>query len=1002
MSANPVGSNDTKSLSMLERSEAGEARALDPNVIQQNAIEVSEENARKEAEMDLKARREARRKSLANRRVSFAPEATLHTWDVVEYMQDLTASSASTNSTRRASSASSLGADSPQSHTPGTTTYDTSEPPSTPPEQLEETVTNSPAHQRDLHQKKRRRSSGIPPLNFNNPDDEDFSSSPESDGSGVDGNEVDAFSVDGDSDLNSADDSNDEETAMSIDVDENTDMSVVSARSAGSSTGSSARLEQALELAARQAVTQSVGPINANTRNEEEEVIASFAPWSKKPDLQNMLSSQDQENLNPFSPAFKAGISKSPYKSQDGDMTMDMTRAVGQIISEEPSDEEMTMDITMAIGGIVANQSQTSSRRKSVLPARRQSTRRRSSGLQSTFGDETMDFTMAVGGIQHAETLSDRSKVESDLGEDEEMTMELTSVIGGVLAPGNLSGTTRTETTVASTPLLDNRRQSMESTMADDAMDFTTAIGGIMRAIPDHRVHQELDDTGMEMTRALGSILQDAPQPETRTQAKQILEQEVDSAEPVSSPFRPIVSTEQNSSHGVTRTSATGSPGVAAFRNYDLRRSGDSRQSTTPRSGLKPVMLGTPNKVSSTPLPTKQITPKLTQRTSPRKTSPSRSVKKHSASPGPKLGQEPINNIGTPINDTKATITPKRLFDKDAKTGISTATVILTPRRRRSSGLGVDKPGLGSPHVAALLDRRESIGDSSLSFSPGEFDVVARGVRFDAPQDIEQEVDREREQELEKEDGRKIMEREADVTEDEKEATVSLKDMINSLTPKKKPLRGRKSLHVGAAKGILGKRPVELDEVDEDDDDDEGGVKRLRNHQGSPVKNVKLKAPPSKEETAGRTRRTSRRSLEATSGNAVTPTTSQSPIKNATATTPRGQGRFKDPVAREEHEQEAVPFVEKDLIDEAVLKDEEPSDDRMHLQDFLNMTSIRFMELTTTKRRYTVLHNALTEEGTGSKEKEVDGSMESCVVAGACTVPMLDLFQHVSVLYIAF
>ncbi|KAF2454347.1 hypothetical protein BDY21DRAFT_326485, partial [Lineolata rhizophorae] len=61
---------------------------------------------------DETKRREARRKSLANRRVSFAPEATLHTWDVIEYMRDATTSSSASSSTpssRRQSSATQPG-----------------------------------------------------------------------------------------------------------------------------------------------------------------------------------------------------------------------------------------------------------------------------------------------------------------------------------------------------------------------------------------------------------------------------------------------------------------------------------------------------------------------------------------------------------------------------------------------------------------------------------------------------------------------------------------------------------------------------------------------------------------------------------------------------------------------------------------------------------------------------------------------------------------------------
>ena len=121
---------------------------------QQAAAREREEKERKELEKDIISRRDARRKSLANRRVSFAPEATLHTWDVVVEYQDSTTSSNSTNSTRRASSASGGSVGSPHPRSSEAVGSDPSEPPSTPPEQVEEdTTVASPAHQRDLHQK---------------------------------------------------------------------------------------------------------------------------------------------------------------------------------------------------------------------------------------------------------------------------------------------------------------------------------------------------------------------------------------------------------------------------------------------------------------------------------------------------------------------------------------------------------------------------------------------------------------------------------------------------------------------------------------------------------------------------------------------------------------------------------------------------------------------------------------------------------------------------------
>lgn len=56
------------------------------------------------------------------------------------------------------------------------------------------------------------------------------------------------------------------------------------------------------------------------------------------------------------------------------------------------------------------------------------------------------------------------------------------------------------------------------------------------------------------------------------------------------------------------------------------------------------------------------------------------------------------------------------------------------------------------------------------------------------------------------------------------------------------------------------------------------------------------------------------------------------------------------------------------------------------------MTSIRFMELTTTKRRHTVAPSDLKDSTTADGKDDL--SLERCVVAGACTVPMLELYQH--------
>ncbi|PQE13516.1 Spc7 kinetochore protein [Rutstroemia sp. NJR-2017a WRK4] len=953
----------------------GESRvSLKTEEEQQAASREREEKERAAMQKEVDARRDARRKSLANRRVSFAPEATLHTWDVVVEYQDSTVSSNSTNSTRRASNVTEGSVGTPHEQKAGPLSSDPSEPPSTPPEQVEDDATaTSPEHQRDLHQQKHRRSSGIPPMNFNNPDDDAFSSSPLSGSSVGDGDEV----IEDDFGSNSDSEDDDDGTNMSIDGAETTSMSMASVQSSPGSD-SNTRLEESLRQAQRQAGTRNEDvDENGDTKmSEDGEVIASFAPWAKKPAQE---AQQDQENLYPALP--QAEPDAQSESDQGGEMTidMDMTQAVGGILpSQQREEDELSMDVTRAFGGIIANQTQTTQgRRKSMPTGLRRSTRRKSSGEDSSMGDETMDLTTAVGGIQ---------PVEGELSEDEDMSMEFTSAIGGVL-PELAAARSKKRLSVAPGSNIRRTRQSLESTAGDDTMEMTTAVGGIMPAPMDSP--SDTDTTvGMEITTALGGILPPNLIPGDRAQAKKIMEMETDMG---SSPFR--VDAESDSPAKATPTpnattiaSDSGSPSVFALGGKGLRKSTD-RKSTTPKSKLS-----TPLKKPTTPK--KQITPQPPRPTTPSKTPPTKNVVVRTGSPKKLFKPDLKQASTTPRSSASKKNTPNKLFSQDVSTGIALPSFVLTPQRRLSSGIGIDRAGLGSPKVAALLDRRVSIGEQARSFTPSQPEDLARGVRFEDPRAMEDEIDKERAQEQDRENGRKILEREADQGEEERDATLNLKEMISSLTPKKKSMKARKSLHVGAAVGLLGKRPAELDD---DSSDDESGMKRLKNHQGSPVKNVRLQGPPSKEQTTtGRLTRSGRKSLdEATNATdaTITPTIASFPDKND-LTTPRDQARFKD-VEAGATEPVVIPFKETTPIMEPEIVEENLEDDRIQLQDFLNMTSIRFMELTTTKRRHTIAPKRASDGQPRNRNSDQGKpSLEDCVATGAATIPMLELFQH--------
>ena len=826
---------------------------------------------------------------------------------------------------------------------------------------------------------------------FNNPDD--FSSSPE--GSTVsDDTENQTFTTaDGNVDSSDSDDNDlvvKEDTIVGIDEDNTTSHSIASVQSAGgSSTSSSGRLERSLRQASVQAGTQGIeydehGDISMEMADDE--VTNAFTPLvqqrAQANSAMNFTVPEDKENINPFSPAFKANLESTDGQGDDmeRDQTMDFTQAAGAILAAP----------------VQPKPSPKRGRPKAGTPKRRSSGgRRRSSGSSSAMADETMDLTAAVGGIQQIQPFLVQDD-NSFMDENEDLTMEFTAAVGGLL---DKNSTSVNDDDLANQQLMfeQNRRASVSSTFNDDTMDMTMAVGGILTSITE-RTEPSEDETGeMDITKAIGAILPNDLKTNDRNVAKKLMEEEAEHGQLSRSPFGRTASQEvsadkENHGRPSIATSETGSPSLVTASARNTRRNGGPRPSTTPKVISRQ---STPLKKPVTP--SKQLTPQPQRPTTPAgKTPPSKNVAMRLSSPKRLFKAE--------IKKAAATTTPKSqvqklMFHENAATGTATPSIVFTPVQRFASGLGVDKEGLGSPRVTALLDRRVSIGDAAESFTPLGRTSPARspfppGVRFEDPVAMLEELEHERAETERRESGRGILQMEAD-PEEEKDVTANLRDMIESLTPKKNKLKGRKSLHVGAARGLLGKRPAELDEDDEEDP----SPKRVAGNNRSPVKSIKLPAPPSKDETTGRLSKAPRFSLAAASGNQLqTPTTDSFTPAQSGVTTPKNKGRYKDTELVLSAAKPPVTFNDK--LTGVATTEAEPveEEERIQLQDFLNMTSIRFMELTTTKRRHTIAPNNGFGDSLSrsTSQGEDDRGLESCVVAGACTVPMLELYQHVS------
>ncbi|ETS00868.1 Spc7-domain-containing protein [Trichoderma reesei RUT C-30] len=834
------------------------------------AVRTEEEQQAAAREREERERRDARRKSLANRRVSFAAEATLHTFHEVEYMQSRNA----TDSRRRSSSG--LNARS---------------------------ADQTPAEDQSTQGK---RSSLGRPNNVQSQDENSTSVIYSSDSEPADAvEEIPTDEEEAEEEEENSNSDSDDGTMMSLETDEVTGTTVASEKSLVDLDEDSSTLDEALRMAARRAATQQLG----DDSDDGEEIIPSFG-WARKPIPQPAASGNKEPAKSPV----------DQHSDNTTEMDMDITQVMGKIIKpsgpgdiegEPAAEAEVSMDVTRAFGGII------SGGRPNDAPSE-----------SGEMEDATMEFTTAVGGIHYPE-LPD---ADTDYDANEDMSMELTSVMGGLLA--------RQQQEQNEAP----RRQALDHTAkrGDDAdadgdetmgMDITTAIGGIIK------------NTSQAFRKSLfGSQTEQTESPRQSTSAA--------ASQPSPEHSTPLAKTASQAAQGGATHLTT--PQAARDPLIDVSTTPPTpnflttpKSSTTPKTSTTPKASTTPKTPASKASTTPRQASSSTKTRTP--TSQSRTLRSASRKP-PSQG---ASRTPSPVKSTPKSSTKSNQQD------------VSTPRRL--SGVGADRPGLGSPQVAAIFDRRESLTESTSTFVAGK-----RAVAFSDPKVLAQELDQESDEGARRKSGGR-------------DATLNLREMIDSMSPKRNPLRGRKSLHIGSARGLLGKRPAELDEEAEAEEND--GVKRLKGRQGSPVKNVKLQQPPSKEETTGRLRRSTRLSFDF--AGKTSHSAQSSPLKGSDSATLLSQ-KF----SRAGKENQTVHDVQihQPLANNDPQVLETIEEHQMHLQDFLNLTSIRFMELNTTKRRHTIAPRS-SQSGI-LPDGEDDRSLERCVVAGACTVPMLELYQH--------
>ncbi|KAI5809861.1 Spc7 kinetochore protein-domain-containing protein [Peziza echinospora] len=754
-----------------------------------------------------------------------------------------------------------------------------------------------------------------------------------------------------------------------------------------------------------------------------------------------------------------ASTAKKPKKSAafaSDDQTMDITMAVGGIKhtssgttssddEAESSDEgelgEKTMDMTTAIGGII--------NKESPPPARKKGGRRRSSTIgtvllqsgkdwareqelerqlqkdaeeQTDESDGDMDETVAVGGIVRQNTAAKGSpktakedlpvqapsqddhvgdmSIDDDDEEDEGDEMEFTAIVPSQIVrrgrentpspPQPSTKTTRKDNAALihslEGPRINNNTPRPENTdeppktpkagppanassLAQPPRNFREGSqsllpspgGGWIPPLQKHNVPHSISNTPTDaavkpsITAAApkspsldrntqGGILEALTQPKHSPQKKRVTRSSTGKGRP------------STSSPATVKTTAAPEPPPTTPQ-PSTRAARSSRGSNATEFVV--AALSTPQRLKNAPQPPQDASPETHTTTANSSITSSSIPKSASFETPPRRQTDPADGF---------TLSARRRILKPTN---PSAPLANTPQRR-NSGVGIDKLGLGSPHVLASVKRRQSIGQNSPLKS--KFDspklLLSEGSRFAADQTREQN-EKENEAYL-------TQKRELERAKDE---SLPLKERIESMTPKKATSKKRTSMEFntsastnrslfgepnGAAKGTK-RRSMGLDKP------------------SVAVTPAQDSDKPS--ESQGRVTR-SRTSLTGTASVSPPP----GPVEVTKAVSPPTQSQ---PEAPEDDDDEEVP--------------------RITMQQFLDMTSISFLDnITYTKRRQTFAPGARraiipkpsalfkkgAKDGVVEPEQSLDmdededreSKLGDWITAGAATVVVYELF----------
>lgn len=703
------------------------------------------------------------------------------------------------------------------------------------------------------------------------------------------------------------------------------------------------------------------------------------------------------------------------------DMTMDMTRPVGRILQsyQQQSPErtvsfgDETMDLTQAVGKIhqwnpaaqpprsalkrrfetfATEDAASPTVKKPVFeePTRRtvaqvrDAKRRRSSSSRQSLGDGTMDLTMAVGSIHQGQSpvkqrrLSSRSRRSSGASSVmDEQTMDFTMAVGGI----------KQQQQQPTEPSIIEEDDAEEN--EDMSMEFTAVLGKIQQQAASDI---ERPTTPRKSLSPLRTEIPTTPKEQDRFKethdlsAKKLLTPLFEKQAPGSAVKDSAGSRRSSARKSATKESAKGAAFLSPAVFASPRRSPASARKTHPSVPKSPASAQktpssarkTPISAAKSPAPVQKAV-ESAQNTPLARQSPVSVKQNGSARNTPLLHKSPLSVAQTPASVARSSTskTSSRKSPASSRRSARIGLAAIQPQQDEHAQPTPSKSPLSAKQPDDAQLEHKSLAESTPQPEQEAHDEPMGEVNYPILPAAEPEHRPS-----------------ATNTPQTLEATTT--PQITETPSAPSPVHHHTAVSMAGSPmrspAVATPKQIDLEELNPASPSLE---KQLRS---SPVKSAATPEQQYSEEPRS-TFADSIKFLSTPRKDAGT-----SPLKRLRALTPKKSPAKKamtprkmatpksfSPASGQKQKTPALLDFEAAKNIFAVPKTGPPAK-KVHLNEFLDLAGIKFMDLTASKRRHTTAPTPSESNGADGDDQTID--LEGAVVAGACTMPMLDLFQH--------